>query len=357
MSVKSLGSNGDAVEISDHAALLERVVLHQTEDLQDNDKMESNVRRKSLQLSKSGERFIERIDSKVIIALILWYFWSGCTLFLNKYLIDRTEGDATLLSSVQMIATIVLGYFARTKSMGMYPIEPSPNRMTILSKDVIFIGSLRFATAFLGLYALKYVEVSFTETVKSTAPAFTLILSGLLLGEKTSFMMKLSTLPVMAGLALCSANEASFNFDGFIFALSTNLSECLQNVLSKKMLSLHKVKFNPGEIQYATGVASVFAQVPTFLLFATGQAWTEVTTLQRALLYILNGIFFHFQTLSGYALMDAVSPVTHSVANTLKRALLIWVSVMIFKNTITLYSGLGTAIVSIFVLFTFFVLF
>ena len=128
----------------------------------------------------------------------------------------------------------------------------------------------------------------------------------------------------------------------------------LQNVLSKKMLSLHKVKFNPGEIQYATGVASVFAQVPTFLLFATGQAWTEVTTLQRALLYILNGIFFHFQTLSGYALMDAVSPVTHSVANTLKRALLIWVSVMIFKNTITLYSGLGTAIVSIFVLFMIF---
>ena len=57
--------------------------------------------------------------------------------------------------SVQMVATIVLGYFARTKSMGMYPIEPSPNRMTILSKDVIFIGSLRFATAFLGLYALK----------------------------------------------------------------------------------------------------------------------------------------------------------------------------------------------------------
>ena len=63
--------------------------------------------------------------------------------------------------------------------------------------------------------------MSFTETVKSTAPAFTLILSGLLLGkidyqidqiekksyipiqlqflnfsgEKTSFMMKLSTLP------------------------------------------------------------------------------------------------------------------------------------------------------------------
>jgi len=321
---------------------------------------------------KAGKGSLSVLTAKLLS--LLWYFWSGCTLFLNKYLIDITDGDATLLSSVQMIATIVLGYSARTRSMGMYAIEPSPNRMTILTKDVIFIGSLRFATAFLGLYALKYVEVSFTETVKSTAPAFTLILSGLLLGkfdyqlinieknylcrnisynfagEKTTLLMKLSTLPVMAGLAICSANEASFNFDGFIFALATNLSECLQNVLSKKMLSLHKVKFNPGEIQYATGVGSAFAQVPTFLLFATGHVWTEVTTLPRVSLYILNGIFFHFQTLSGYALMDAVSPVTHSVANTLKRALLIWVSVMIFKNTITLYSGLGTAIVFIGVL-------
>merc|ERR1711974_335692 len=190
----------------------------------------------------------------------------------------------------------------------MYTVEAVRSRKPLCSKYMILIGGLRYSTAFLGLYALKYVEVSFTETVKSTAPAFTLILSSLILGEKTSLMMKLSTLPVMVGLALCSANEASFNFDGFIFALATNLSECLQNVLSKTMLSLHKVKFNPGEIQYATGVASVFAQVPTFLLFATGQAWTEMSSLPRALLYLLNGIFFHFQTLSGYALMDAVSP-------------------------------------------------
>jgi len=348
MSLEILSSNGDPIEASDHeAVLLERIVLHQVDDLQDTEipsRMESNGRRKSIH-KKTGERFTERIDNKVIAALILWYFWSGCTLFLNKYLIGVTDGDATLLSCVQMTATIGLGYFARTMGMGMYPIEQVPNRLSILSKDTIFIGCLRFSTAFLGLYALKYVEVSFTETVKSTAPAFTLILSSFLLGEKTTLMMKLSTLPVMAGLALCSATEASFNLEGFVFALATNLSECLQNVLSKKMLSLHKVKFNPGEIQYATGLVSVFAQLPTLLVFTTEKAWTDMTTLPRVFLYLLNGIFFHFQTLSGYALMDAVSPVTHSVANTLKRALLIWVSVMIFHNTITLYSGIGTAIV------------
>ena len=60
---------------------------------------------------------------------------------------------------------------------------------------------------------------------------------------------------------------------------------------------------------------------------------------------VLNGIFFHFQTISAYVLMDYISPVTHSVANTAKRALLIWLSVMLFGNDVTPLSGLGTVIV------------
>ena len=40
----------------------------------------------------------------------------------------------------------------------------------------------RFTTVFLGLVALRFIEVSFTETVKSTAPAFTVILSRIVVG-------------------------------------------------------------------------------------------------------------------------------------------------------------------------------
>lgn len=207
------------------------------------------------------------------------------------------------------------------------------------------IGSLRFATAFLGIYALKYIEVSFTETVKSTAPAFTLMISSLILGEKTNLMSKISLLPVIGGLALCSANEAKFNYDGFMFALATNLSECFQNVLSKKILSYQTVSFNPGEIQYQTGIASVIAQLPVLFLFGTWKGFEDITSSRMGLFYLVNGICFHFQTISGVALMEAISPVSHSVVNTLKRAVLIWVSVIIFQNPVTLFSGLGTTIV------------
>ena len=247
-----------------------------------------------------------------------------------------------------MSAVIVLGSIQRRHAFFMYPVDPIPqHKIPTFSKDMIIIGSFRFVTVYLGLYALKYVEVSFTETVKSTAPAFTLLISSLVLKEKTSFMVKLSIVPVMGGLALCSANEAKFNFEGFIFAIATNLSECIQNVLSKKMLSLSLIKLNPGEMQYYSGMGSIFLQIPIIIMFSTEAGWKQLLDFEMFYVYLINGLCFHFQTISAYALMEAISPVSHSVANTVKRALLIWISVVIFKNTITLFSGLGTMIVSV----------
>lgn len=63
------------------------------------------------------------------------------------------------------------------------------------------------------------------------------------LGEQTGLFVNLSLLPVMSGLALCSANEISFEVHGFVAAMATNLTECLQNVYSKMLISGDKFKY------------------------------------------------------------------------------------------------------------------
>lgn len=83
----------------------------------------------------------------------------------------------------------------------------------------------RFTTVVLGLVALNYVAVSFTETIKSSAPIFTVLISRALLGEQTGIYVNLSLVPIMGGLALCSMNELSFNFWGFLAANLTNFTE------------------------------------------------------------------------------------------------------------------------------------
>jgi solute carrier family 35 protein E2 len=44
-------------------------------------------------------------------------------------------------------------------------------------------------------------------------------------GEGTGLYVNLSLIPVMSGLALCSANELSFDTRGFVAAMATNLTE------------------------------------------------------------------------------------------------------------------------------------
>ena len=72
----------------------------------------------------------------------------------------------------------------------------------------------------------------------------------------TGVYVKLSLIPVMGGLALCSANELSFNIIGFFFALTTNVSECAQNVYSKMLISGESFRYTPSEMQFYTSNVS-----------------------------------------------------------------------------------------------------
>ncbi|XP_067144761.1 solute carrier family 35 member E2A-like [Centruroides vittatus] len=282
---------------------------------------------------------------KAIIFLVLWYFFSFTTLFLNKYILAYRKGDPTVLGIVQMFCCAICGYIQLHFSCGLYKKLP-PRKITLQCLlRMALVGSLRFSTVLLGLIALWYVPVSFAETVKSSAPVFTVVISRLILGDKTSLLVISSLFPVMGGLALCSANELSFNTLGFIAAVATNLSECFQNVYSKMLLSGEKVTYSPPELQCFSSLASIGVQIPASIMLVNfPKVWAGLNH-EMILILVLGGVSFHCQSLMEYMLLGYISPVTHSVANTTKRALLIWLSVLTFGNKVTFLSGLGTMIV------------
>ncbi|KAK5616096.1 hypothetical protein CRENBAI_017611 [Crenichthys baileyi] len=282
----------------------------------------------------------------------LWYFFSFCTLFLNKYILSLLEGEPSMLGAVQMLSTTLIGCLKmfipcclyQHKSRSEYP----PNFIMIM----LFVGLMRFTTVVLGLVSLKNVAVSFAETVKSSAPIFTVIMSRLILGEYTGLWVNLSLFPVMAGLALCTASEISFNMLGFCAALSTNIMDCLQNVFSKKLLSGDTYRFSPPELQFYTSAAAVIMLIPAWVFLldipAVGKGGQRFLFSQDIILLLLcDGGLFHLQSVTAYALMGRISPVTFSVASTVKHALSVWLSVIVFSNHITLLGATGTVVVFI----------
>ncbi|KAK7093487.1 solute carrier family 35 member E2A-like [Littorina saxatilis] len=303
------------------------------------------ARRTSQNKEKAGLR-----DGRAFCFLILWYIFSAFTLFLNKYILTTLRSDPMLLGAMQMVMTAMFGFIQMYLPLGFYTPVDREGKPPNFWRNMVLVGTMRFSTVVLGLVALKYVAVSFTETVKSSAPLFTVFISQVLIGEYTGLYTFLSLIPIMLGLALCSAYELSFNVQGFIAALATNLTECLQNVYSKLLISGEKYRYTPAELQFYTSIASVGVQIPACFMMMNLDKVRDTLDVTMIFFLVINGIFFHFQSISAYVLMDYISPVTHSVANTVKRAFLIWISVLLFGNPVTFLSGLGTITVTIGVL-------
>ncbi|XP_032350837.1 solute carrier family 35 member E2B isoform X3 [Camelus ferus] len=289
--------------------------------------------------------------ARALLYLTLWFFFSFCTLFLNKYILSLLEGEPSMLGAVQMLSTTLIGCVKIFVPCCLYQhktrLSYPPNFIMIM----LFVGLMRFATVVLGLVSLKNVAVSFAETVKSSAPIFTVIMSRMILGEYTGLLVNLSLIPVMGGLALCTATEISFNVLGFSAALSTNIMDCLQNVFSKKLLSGDKYRLSAAELQFYTSAAAVAMLVPAWVFFmdlpVLGRSGKSFTYNQDvALLLLTDGLLFHLQSVTAYALMGRISPVTFSVASTVKHALSIWLSVIVFGNRVTSLSAVGTVLVT-----------
>ena len=68
----------------------------------------------------SSEQYADRYDARVIVLICVWYFFSACTLYLNKYLVAFENADSATLSSCQMLMTMFLGFFQQRHSLGTY---------------------------------------------------------------------------------------------------------------------------------------------------------------------------------------------------------------------------------------------
>uniref|UniRef100_A0A2K6A7N3 Solute carrier family 35 member E2B n=1 Tax=Mandrillus leucophaeus TaxID=9568 RepID=A0A2K6A7N3_MANLE len=282
--------------------------------------------------------------------------WPGSVrVALTRCRCGRGDSPSWLWPLPPMLSTTVIGCVKTLVPCCLYQHKARLSYPPNFLMTMLFVGLMRFATVVLGLVSLKNVAVSFAETVKSSAPIFTVIMSRMILGEYTGLLVNLSLIPVMGGLALCTATEISFNVLGFSAALSTNIMDCLQNVFSKKLLSGDKYRFSAPELQFYTSAAAVAMLVPARVFFTDvpviGRSGKSFSYNQDVVLLLLtDGVLFHLQSVTAYALMGKISPVTFSVASTVKHALSIWLSVIVFGNKITSLSAVGTALVTVGVL-------
>ena len=131
------------------------------------------------------------MHARIVVFMTLWFGFSGCTLFGNKHILSTLKADPNVLAVSQMTMTAAFGAAKMYGPWltGLGPAQPTPLSTQSPSQFLAcmsLVGLMRVATVMLGLVSLKYVAVSFTETIKASAPFFTVVFARLMLGEVTS---------------------------------------------------------------------------------------------------------------------------------------------------------------------------
>jgi len=203
----------------------------------------------------------------------------------------------------------------------------------------------------LSTVAPAYGTVAFTNVVKTLEPLFTCALSALFLGEIFSLPVYLSLVPVIVGVLLASTNEVSFSMISLVSGLLSNLFFALRAISAKGVMASPLGKsLSPTNMYGLLTLQSLALLLPLAILIegpklAAGTAATITElggTWPFVRMLLATGVTHYVYNECAFIALSAVHPVTHAVANTVKRVAVIVITVLYFRNPMTLLGTAGT---------------
>jgi len=179
--------------------------------------------------------------------------------------------------------------------------------------------------------------------LKSTVPAFTIIIQACFLGKAFSRLTYLSLFPIVGGVVLASFTEINFDTVGFLAALIASVITALLAVVSGMLLTTTLDAIN---LLYYMAPTSTLVVLPfVFLNELEGiLSWPYFGTFYGFLVLLISGLIAFGLNITTFLVIKHTSPLTYTVAGNFKIVLSISISVLIFRNTITILNGVGCLI-------------
>lgn len=289
--------------------------------------------------------------------LITGFIWFSSSAFLSTYANStylRTFGDPILHTFIRFAGSAVLGTVTLllTKQIKLHEIP-------VVVKNVMQPALFLFCANYANSIALEKTGITLTYIIKACIPVFTVIICSVQ-GERFSFLLYTSLIPICLGVALACAGDLDFNAQGLIAGLCSAMAQTLMNIKAKSVQKKHSytgvqafmgmtivcsflsatlIMFqNTGDGTDASPSQSSFATLTnTFAQFSNGERWPLQLTLLASFAYhieyALNFIF------SGY-----VSNVSFSVSDIARRICIICIGSVMFSNTLTSMNWIGIVI-------------
>ncbi|KAK9079694.1 hypothetical protein SSX86_001367 [Deinandra increscens subsp. villosa] len=295
--------------------------------------------------SFSGTSFI---SPTILTALIIasWYCSNIGVLLLNKYLLSFYGYKYPIfLTMLHMISCTFYSLIA-IRWFQIVPFQQISSRKQFLK--IFALSAIFCFSVVCGNTSLRYLPVSFNQAIGATTPFFTAIFAFLITCKKESAEVYLALMPVVFGIVLASNSEPLFHLFGFLMCVGSTAGRALKSVVQGLLLTSDSEKLHSMNLLLYMAPMAAMILLP-FTLYIEGNVFSKTVEKARTdsfmvLLLIGNATVAYLVNLTNFLVTKHTSALTLQVLGNAKAAVAAVVSVLIFKNPVTVMGISGFAV-------------
>lgn len=335
------------------------------------------------------------IQPRIVVLCLLWYFFSCTTSQTSKRILTQFEFPI-FIAEFQMLVSALLSYTS-TYTILRLGLQNSFPRGTISNSKVIFaynalkvtlpMGGLQFVGKLLSLKSTTLAPLATISSIRALSPL--VIVSAYRLWYNVSFplLTYLSLLPIVFGVILLvvadshssAHNSQEFRWEGVALALASTSIFAAQSIYSKNILT-RVVPVRPGltnkastlaidhaesiplaelrveekyqeisseekpakmTILFFVSVVGFLLSLPLFMIYELPQLVASGHPTTPWILLAVNAGSHFMQALVSLHILGLVPTVTYSVANMMKRIVIILVSILLINFHLDWTQGFG----------------
>lgn len=278
------------------------------------------------------------------LTVLAWYALNITVIMTNRHL--QTTGGLRApvsLTLVHMIGCTIFSNSAVYLCGTHFTPQPLISRRQLVK---VLVLTVTFALSIVcGVAALGYIPVSFKEMIAATTPLFTAVLAFALTGERENLARSTALVLVAVGAIIATEGEPMWNLLGFLLGMGATVTRGLKSVLQHILLSNEEEKLDSMNLLRYMSIFAVAFLIPSVLVLEGPMVFIDTVLFEYdagntmfIVWLVLNVISAFLLNLFQFLVTKCVGPTTLQVLGNFKGVLCAFLSVMVFRNPVTVQS-------------------
>ncbi|TPX74188.1 UDP-glucose---hexose-1-phosphate uridylyltransferase [Chytriomyces confervae] len=277
-------------------------------------------------------------NTKQVVFAVSFYITTAIVMVLvNKAVLNTVALPLTFLW-VQLLVAVLLLSASSYFGVLQCPIFTTSTCRALAPLIVINVVGLALNT-----FCLQHVDASFFQVARSLVLPFTMLMSWLFLGQKSSAWVLISCAAVFTGFivgTLMEDKDIVVSQIGIVFGIASSLTTAGHSIVIKHSYSV--VRGNTLDLVYYNNVMSLLLLTPVVLMSGEVEMMLDLLVKNNKVGAVDSGdqlkalgVFGFLINIAGFFQIKVTSPVTHMISSAFRGVLQTLLAVAFFHDILT----------------------